>query len=148
MKVYEFYIDSSSWAKTFDDLTSSFYIIGSKFVRVIDKGSVYREFEKDGITPHSKAGLLVTGSAVYGISLNEITHWMQLLVDDNATPPIITSIEAMIDTLKDTGSIITYDDELHTEAPIETPKGFTLEQVLEVRRKQIDGTLREIEPIR
>ena len=144
MKVYEFYLNTLSRAKTFDELCSDLYGIGSAFVRVIDAGSIYPDFEKDEITPHPKAGQLVTGSAVYSISYNESTYWMQILVDDNTSIATITTIEALVNTLKDTDPVRSYADTSHNYAPIETPKHFTLDQVKIARRKQKDGTLGRI----
>jgi len=149
MKVYEFYLRDQFRSQAFDTLCDSFYRIGSHFVRVVDEGGVYSDVKKgenDIEFPHPKAGQAVIGPAVYSISKNPNTHWVQLLVDDNTPPTTTTAIEARIAALKDDNDPLrTFEDEDHHNTPMETPRHFTMEQVLEIRRKQKDGTLGPIE---
>lgn len=150
MIVYEFWLKDQSQLETFESMCDRFYIIGGKILRKIDEGMVKLDYhiEEDDIkVPVEGAGDPVMGSPVYGISRNYETHWVQLLVDDNTLPATIIEIETKINELKDTESFRTYTDEKHFHTPIETPKEFTLTQVLDIRSKQIDGTLRKIEPI-
>jgi hypothetical protein len=74
MIVYEFHLKSTERGRTFEDLCASFYRLGTCRRKV------------DG----------ETGSAVYGVSLNPNTWWMQLLVDDNTPPGVIAAVEAEV----------------------------------------------------
>jgi len=82
---------------------------------------------------------------VFSISRNSNTHWVQILVGDTTPEPVITAIDAKINGLKDDEPLRKYNDDKDNDTPIETPRHFSLDQVLRVRQKQKDGTLREIE---
>lgn len=148
MKVYEFYLKSESQAQTFEALCDSFNRMGSHFERAVDKG-IYPDLTINAEgkeVPHAKAGQPIIGNAVYSVSRNPHTHWVQLLVDDNTPSATIMEIEAQIAALKD-GSLRTFEDELHSSSPMETPKHFTLEQVLEVRRQQKEEALGPVDDV-
>jgi hypothetical protein len=97
MIVYEFYLKEAFKAQSFEALCESFYGIGTTITRKVDGAS---------------------GSAVYAVSRNPATHWVQLLVDDNTPTAILTAIEAKINGLCDT-SFAKYTDPKDTIAPIE-----------------------------
>lgn len=75
MFVYEFYLKDATKGKDFEALCEGFYAIGEKFTRKVDNGN---------------------GSAVYSVTRNQSTNWVQLLVDDNTPASFITMIEAKI----------------------------------------------------
>lgn len=133
MKCYEFWLREQFREQPFTALCGGFYNLGRA------SGLVYDPRDEDD-NP-------IEGPCVYAISWNENTHWIQLLVDDNTPQPIITAIEARINGLKDNEPLREYGDDAHYEAPIETPKHFTLERVLRVRQKQKDRTLGRIEDV-
>ena len=97
MIVYEFYLKEAFKEQAFEALCESFYVIGAKITRKVDG---------------------VNGSAVYSVSRNPLTHWVQLLVDDNTPTAIITTIEAKINGLCDT-TFAKYPDPKDNIAPIE-----------------------------
>ena len=80
MIVYEFYLKDEFQTEAFDTLCDSFYQLGN-VTRKVDR---------------------VNGSAVYTVSRNPTTNWVQLLVDDNTPQPILTAIEGRINGLCDT----------------------------------------------
>ncbi len=131
MKVYEFWLKEVFKAQAFEALCDGFYNLGKMMGRWDD--------------PRDDQGDPEEGSCVYSVSRNQNTHWVQLLVDDNTPQPIITAIEARINGLKDDEPLRKFNDDTHNDAPIETPKQFTLERVLRVRQRQKNGTLRKIE---
>lgn len=146
MIVYEFWLKDEFQSQAFEALVQSFYTIGGVFKRRVDGHIITPDFYHDG-SPHPDAGKNHLGPAVYSVSRNVNTHWVQLLVDENTPQPIITAIEARINGLKDNEPLREYGDDAHYEAPIETPKHFTLERVLRVRQKQKDRTLGRIEDV-
>lgn len=81
MIVYEFYLKDEVKGQAFEALCDTFYKIPNPIARKVDGQ---------------------TGSAVYSVSRNPNTHWVQLLVDDNTPEGIITAIEAKIAGLCDT----------------------------------------------
>ena len=95
--VYEFYLKSEFRRQAFDALCKSFYGLGTAITRKVDDAD---------------------GSAVYAISRNPSTHWVQLLVDDNTPQPILTAIEARINGLCDT-RFARYTGEQDNVAPVE-----------------------------
>lgn len=127
MIIYEFWLKEQFKTQAFEALCSAFYKLGN----------VGELRKTDG----------VEGSAVYSVSRNLNTHWVQLLVDDNTPEAIITAIEARINGLKDDEPLRKYDDELHDNSPMEMPRHFSLARVLEVRRRQKEGTLGRIEDV-
>jgi len=70
MKVIEFYL---SVPQAFETLCSTFYTIGGKFKRKVDGASA---------------------SAVYAVSYNSQTGWVQLLIDDNAPQGTLNAVMA------------------------------------------------------
>lgn len=96
MIVYEFYLKDEFKDEPFDALCESFYRLGNVTRKV------------DG----------AEGSAVYAVSRNPATNWVQLLVDDNTPQPILTAIEARINGLCDTRPA-RYTSEQDHIAPIE-----------------------------
>jgi len=151
MIVYEFWLKEQLRNQTFDALCEGFYKIGGKIIRKVDNGAVeldtFWDWDIEEFVPNPKAGELIRDSAVYSTSRNPDTRWVQLLVDDNATQPIITAIEARIDGLKDDEPFRKYVDDMDNNSPIETPKHFSLDRVLRVRQKQKDRTLGPIEDV-
>lgn len=80
MIVYEFYLKDAEKGKAFDALCDSFCKIPNPIIRKVDGA---------------------TGSAVYAVSRNPNTQWVQLLVDDNTPANILNAIEAKIEALSD-----------------------------------------------
>ena len=126
MIVYEFWLKEQFKEEAFETLTDGFGKIGNPFLRKIDNEM---------------------GSAVYSVSRNPRTHWVQLLVDENTPQSTITAIEARINELKDDTPSRKYRDDTDNNAPIETSKHFTLERVLKVRQRQKDKMLGRIEDV-
>jgi hypothetical protein len=100
MIVYEFYLKDEFKTQAFDVLCATFYSIGPAVTRKAD-GKI--------------------GSAVYAVSRNPATNWVQLLVDDNAPEAAITVIEARIQGLCDTKPAKYASSEDHV-APPERPR--------------------------
>jgi hypothetical protein len=98
MIVYEFYLKDAVKGQAFDVLCNTFYKLGN----------VGKPRKVDG----------VDGSAVYAISRNPNTNWVQLLVDDNTPEGILTAIEAKINGLCDT-TFAKYSSPHDNLAPIE-----------------------------
>ena len=102
MIVYEFYLKEEFMEQAFQSLCDSFYGVGVEepFKRKVDD---------------------TEGSAVYSVSRNALTMWVQLLVDDNTPEPIIRAIEARINGLCDTtfSKYASADDHV---APMERPR--------------------------
>lgn len=80
MIVYEFYLADNFKEQAFDALSNSFFGLGDVSRK---RGSV-------------------RGCAVYSVSRNPNTHWVQLLVDDNTPEGLITAIESRVKDLCDT----------------------------------------------
>lgn len=104
MKVYEFYLKEEFKAQLFEVLCEGFYNLGNV-------GKPRKVGGKDG-------------SAVYAISRNPTTNWVQLLVDDNTPTSILTAIEARINGLSDNAPD-KFTDEYDNVAPMERAKGAT-----------------------
>jgi hypothetical protein len=104
MIVYEFYLKDEFKAQAFDALCDAFYKLGN----VADARKVDRA-EK--------------GSAVYAVSRNPATNWVQLLVDDNVPKEVIGAIEARIQGLCDTKPAKYSSPEDHI-APPERPRNI------------------------
>lgn len=96
MIVYEFYLKPES-NQEFDALCDGFYSIGTQFKRVVDNAN---------------------GSAVYAISRNTITKWVQLLIDNNTPKDTISAIEDHIREIAD-DKHIKYTSTSHNIAPKE-----------------------------
>ena len=95
MIVYEFYLREEFKDQAFEALCEGFYGLGTAISRKVDGAS---------------------GSAVYSVSRNSKTKWVQLLVDDNTPEGILTAIEARINGLSD-GAFARYSGEEDHEAP-------------------------------
>ena len=78
MIVYEFYLKENFKNHPFEVLCQTFYNVGPAFSRKVDGQN---------------------GKAVYGVSRNPRSHWVQLLVDDNSPESALTVIEARINGL-------------------------------------------------
>lgn len=130
MIVYEFWLREQFKTQAFDVLYGSFYNLG-----------------KVGVGQTRKVDGVENGKCVYSVSKNDNTHWVQLMVDDNTPQPMITAIEARINSLKDDEPFRKYVDDMDNNSPIETPKHFSLDRVLRVRQKQKDRTLGRIEDV-
>jgi hypothetical protein len=100
MIVIEFYLKSGVPEEAFETLCNTFYNIPSPIVRRVDGQ---------------------TASAVFAVSKNPNTRWVQLLVDDNAPVEVITAIEARIQGLCDTKPAKYTSAEDHV-APPERPR--------------------------
>jgi len=100
MIVYEFYLKGEFKDQAFDELCDAFYKIPNPVSRKVDG---------------------VKGSAVYSVSRNMDTNWVQLLVDDNTPAGIITAIEARISSLQDE-TFIKYTNSQDNVAPQERPR--------------------------
>lgn len=96
MIVIEFYMKSAEEA--FDVLCYTFFTVADPILRKVD-GSM--------------------GAAVYSVSRNPKTGWVQLLVDDHVTEPILNAIKARVKGLSDTGDLAEYVDERDNISPIE-----------------------------
>lgn len=131
MIVYEFWLKEQFKAQAFETLCDTFYKMGNVMGRWDD--------------PRDENGDPKEATCVYSVTRNPGTHWVQLLVDDGTSQSIITAIEARINGLKDSETFRKYDDGTDNDAPIETPRYFNLAQVLEIRRKQKNKTLRRVE---
>jgi len=101
MKVYEFWLKDAFRDQAFEALAESFYNIGGHFERAVD-GAI--------------------AGAVYAVSRNLNTHWVQLLVDDNTPPATLTTIEARINGLSDDEPMRAYTDPNDHVAPMERRK--------------------------
>jgi hypothetical protein len=111
MIVYEFYLKEAFKAQAFDVLCDSFYKLGN-----VAAGKRW-DNPKDPET-----GAAVAASAVYAVSRNSATNWVQLLVDDNTPTGIITAIEAKINGLCDT-TFTKYSDSKDNIVPMERKRG-------------------------
>lgn len=131
MIVYEFWLKEQFRTQAFDALCNGFYNLGNMMNRWDN--------------PKDANGNSVERPSVYAVSRNPQTHWIQLLVDGNTPEVIVTAIENRIKELKGGDPFRKYTDDRDNSAPIETPRHFSLEKVLEIRRKQKDGTLGRIE---
>jgi hypothetical protein len=100
MFVYEFYLKDEVKGQAFEDLCDTFYKIPNPITRKVDGQ---------------------TGSAVYAVSRNPNTNWVQLLVDDNTSEGILTAIEAKINGLCD-APFNKYSDPHDNIAPREKPR--------------------------
>lgn len=100
MIVYEFYLRDAFKDRAFEALSGGFIALGEAFTRKVD-GEV--------------------GTAVYSVSRNQATHWVQLLVDDNTPPAFYTAIEARINGLSD-GAFTRYEGASDHLAPRERPR--------------------------
>lgn len=97
MIVYEFYLGDQFKDQAFNALCDGFYGLGVAASRKVDG---------------------IDGSAVYSVSRNPATRWVQLLVDDNTPEAILTAIEARINGLSD-GAFARYEDPDDHVAPME-----------------------------
>lgn len=102
MIVYEFWLKEQFKEQPFEVLCDNFYKIGTM------------EGRWDNPTGE--------GTCVYAVSRNPITHWVQLLVDDNTPAPFITAIEARINGMKDDYPVRKYTSEENSIAPMEVAK--------------------------
>lgn len=99
--LYEFYLSDAAKGQAFEALCTSFYELGAKVKRVVDGEN---------------------GSAVYAVSRNPKTNWVQLLVDDNATPDTLKAIETQIAQLNESANFKKAQSSKHAVAPVEFPK--------------------------
>lgn len=97
MIVYEFYLKEIVKAQALENIYLPFLEIGPKITRKID-GAI--------------------GSAIYSVSRNPSTNWVQFLVDDNTSSTIQEVIETKIKELCDT-TFVKYSDPHDNIAPIE-----------------------------
>lgn len=99
MIVYEFYLNDAFKARAFEALCDSFTKLGN----------VGKARKVDG----------VDGPAIYAVSRNPNTNWVQLLVEDDTPGAIITAIESKIDGLCDTTKFAKFSHAQHNIAPAE-----------------------------
>lgn len=133
MIVYEFWLKEEFKDQPFETLCDTFDKLGKIPNRWDD--------------PRDEQGNPIEAPCSYATSKNLNTNWVQILFDDDTPEPIIIAIEGKINGLKDDAPFRKYDDDLNNDAPIETPKYFSLERVLRVRQRQKDGTLKRVEDV-
>ena len=90
MQVIEFYLKSDSPEGTIEKLSDTFYSIPNPIKRRIDGE---------------------TASAVFAISLNEKTRWVQLLVDEDTPSEIFNAIRSKAEGMSDNEKIAEYHSE-------------------------------------
>lgn len=98
MIVVGFYIKKGIPENDFEILCKTFYTLGNIAKRKVDDAE---------------------GSAVYAISYNKDTSWVQLLIDDNTTEDILRIIRAKVEGLSDNGKFVEYRDPNDRIAPPE-----------------------------
>lgn len=107
MKAIEFYLKENVPEHAFDVLCNGFFSIPSPFARRVD-GEV--------------------GSAVFSVSSNPETSWVQLLIDEDTPAGILAAIRSKAQGLSGNGHIAEYDSEEGlvegetVQAPIERPR--------------------------
>lgn len=101
MIVYEFYLRKEFNDQAFEALCEVFYALGGPLKRKVDGGE---------------------GPAVYSVSQNPATNWVQLLVDDNTPAGIQTAIESRINSLSD-GAFEKLSSDQDSVAPMERRRG-------------------------